>query len=187
MGGLPKKVLKEDDRLPITYVSWNDVQLFLHRLSEIRRGDGYTYRLPTEAEWEYAARGGHRVPDEVRRQPFSFGKDDSRINDYAWSWSNSKIGAQPVGSLKPNPLGLHDIHGNVWEWTVDRYTWDSTKISVEPEFGHPVNLREGKTRVLRGGCWTRNGNVMRSALRARLTPDSDFGNLGVRLVRVPNR
>lgn len=186
MGKLPKRVLKLDDNLPVTYVSWNDVQKFLTRLGRMRH-DGYEYRLPTEAEWEYAARGGHKANFREHLQPFPFGQSTEAMDQYAWTWNNAKLGAQPVRQLKPNQLGLYDIVGNVWEWTEDTYTKDATQIGVSPRYGHPVSLTKGKgtpiRRVLRGGCWTRNAQVMRSAFRGRLPASADYGNLGVRIVR----
>lgn len=183
MGKLPRDVQQKGDDLPITYVSFEDVQNFLKRLRRMRKGDGYFYRLPTEAEWEYAARGGHRASEKEKRQMFPFGDSAKDLDQYGWSWSNSKVAAQPVAALKPNQLGLYDMFGNVWEWTEDKYTKDASKVPVHPDFGHPVNKTEGSRQVIRSGCWTRNARILRPAFRGHLPPSSDFGNLGVRLVR----
>lgn len=185
MGSLPKEISKQDDSLPITNVSWNEVQDFMTRLNGVRKGDGYTYRLPTEAEWEYSARGAQKVSPEARQNAYSFGNTDTGIDDYARSWNNSKDGAQQVGSRKANPLGLSDMHGNVWEWTMDKYSKDAFKIPVDPKYGHPVNLTYGSARVIRSGGWNVNPRYLRSANRADDTPD--YGNIGVgfRLVRTP--
>jgi formylglycine-generating enzyme required for sulfatase activity len=185
MGKLPEDVLKQDDTLPVTYVSWNDVRIFIKRLQKLRRGDGFQYRLPTEAEWEYAARGGHKAAPEEKQLTYSFGKTPEGIDEFAWSWNNAKNGAQPVATRKPNPLGVYDMIGNVWEWTIDTYASDPSKLPVSPAFGHQVNLEKGEKRVLRSGCWTRNARTLRSAFRGRLEPNADYGNLGVRLVRQP--
>ena len=185
MGSLPKGISKQDDNLPITYVSWNEVQDFITRLNGIRKGDGYTYRLPTEAEWEYAARGAQKVSPEARQNAYSFGNTDTGIDDYVRSWNNSKGGAQQVGSRRANPLGLSDMHGNVCEWTMDKYTSDASKVQIDPKYGHPVNLTEGSYRVIRGGSWNGDPQHLRSAYRNFNTPDYSFVNFGFRLVRTP--
>jgi formylglycine-generating enzyme required for sulfatase activity len=184
MGKLPKFVAARNDDLPITYVSWNEAQRFIARLNRLRKGNGYRYRLPTEAEWEYAARGAQKYSPKERQLAYSFGDSQASLDEYAWSWNNAKLGPQPVATRKPSPLGLFDIHGNVWEWTLDRYTEDASKIAVDPKYGHPVLVKDGDRRVLRGGCTNYNGRTMRSAFRGRLDPAAGHGNIGLRLVRV---
>jgi len=183
MGSIPEGILKQDDSLPITKVSWNDVQEFMTRLNEIRKGDGYAYRLPTEAEWEYAARGAQKVSPEGRQNAYSFGNTDTGMDEYAISEMNSKGALHPVGSRRANPLGLSDIHGNVWEWTMDKYTSDASKVAVDSEYGHPVNLKEGSYRVLRGGGWHSGARSLRSASRSYDAPGYRYDALGFRLVR----
>ena len=95
------------DNRPVEEVSWEDVQEFIRRLNA--REQGVTYRLPTEAEWEYAARAGSTTA-------YSFGDDTLQLGEYAWYWENADGTTHPVGQLKPNAWGLYDMHGNVWEW-----------------------------------------------------------------------
>lgn len=184
MDSLPKGISRQDDNLPISNVSWNEVQDFMTRLNGIRKGDGYAYRLPTEAEWEYAARGAQKVSPEARQNAYSSGNTDTGIDDYAINSSNSRGEAQPVGTRKANQLGLYDIHGNVWEWTMDRYSLDASKVEVDPKYGHPVNLTDGSSRVLRGGSWYGGPRYLRSAYR-HITPVYSRDDIGFRLVRTP--
>jgi len=107
--------VEEGDDYPATHVSWDDAVEFCRKLSE---KEGVEYRLPTEAEWEYACRAGTTTV-------YSFGDDESQLDEYAWSYENAWIVGETyahiVGQKKPNPWGLHDMHGNVWEWVQDRY------------------------------------------------------------------
>jgi formylglycine-generating enzyme required for sulfatase activity len=105
MGTNPSE-FKGDDNLPVETVSWNDAVKFCENFSQ---KEGKTYRLPTEAEWEYACRAG-------TTSEYSFGDSRSQLVDYAWYEQNSAITTHPVGTLKPNAWGLYDMHGNVWEW-----------------------------------------------------------------------
>ena len=118
MGTTPwkgKEFVKEGDDYPATYVSWHDAVEFCRKLSE---KEGLEYRLPTEAEWEYACRAGTTTA-------YSFGDDASELGEYAWYRENARnVGqkyAHTVGQKKPNPWGLYDMHGNVWEWCSDWY------------------------------------------------------------------
>ena len=185
MGSLPKGISKQDKSLPITNVSWNEIQDFMIKLNGVRKGDGYAYRLPTEAEWEYAARGAQKASPEARQNAYSFGNTDTGIDDYARSYNNSKDGAQQVGSRKANQLGLSDMHGNVWEWTMDKYSSDASKVPVDPKYGHQVNLTEGSYRVFRGGSWFSIPQDLRSANRYNNTPGNSNDLIGFRLVRTP--
>jgi formylglycine-generating enzyme required for sulfatase activity len=99
-----------DDNRPVETVSWEEVQMFLDKLNAME--DGKKYRLPTEAEWEYAARAGSTTA-------YSFGDDSSQLGKYAWFKDNAGNTTHPVGKLRPNAWGLYDIHGNVWEWVQD--------------------------------------------------------------------
>ncbi len=129
---------------PVEYVSWNDCQTFIIKLNELT---GKTFRLPTEAEWEYAARGGNRS------QGYKYaGSND--IDDVAWYYDNSFEITKPVATKAPNELGLYDMSGNVWEWCQD---W-SGSYSSEPQI-NPTGPASGSARKYRGGCW---GNVASS-------------------------
>lgn len=183
MGALPKDVDQFGDNLPVTYVTWTEVQQFIEKLKGLRRGDGFDYRLPTEAEWEYAARGAHKTSWGEKKHAYYFGDDVSRLNEHSWNWSNSKVGPRPVATKKPNQVGLYDIVGNVAEWTQESYSPDRTKLEVDPAYGHPVN-KGGNRRVLRGGCFTASKRALRAAFRGHLPETSRIGALGFRLVRV---
>jgi formylglycine-generating enzyme required for sulfatase activity len=162
--------------LPVEGVSWDDAQEFIAKLNEIERGRGYLYRLPTEAEWEYACRGGATSEDECSFH-FYF---DQPANDLSSQQANFN-GNEPFGNAPPGPwltrptrvgaypsnkLGLCDMHGNVWQWTA---TW------------------QGSDRVDRGGSWRDAGFGCRSAERFALPPTHQGINLGFRLARVPIR
>ena len=141
------------------------------------------YRLPTEAEWEYACRAGTTAA-------YPFGDDPSRLRRYAWFKGNKRLGPQPVGTREPNPWGLYDTCGNVWEWCHDFYAEDYYARSPERD---PVGPPSGKNRVLRGGCWNSRPNLCRAAYRNHEDPgytDVCFGAdvhgfVGFRCVRRP--
>jgi formylglycine-generating enzyme required for sulfatase activity len=139
MGNNPSH-FKGDDNLPVERVSWNDAVEFCKKLSQ---KEGKTYRLPTEAEWEYACRAGTTTV-------FSFGDDESQLGDYAWYDNNSGGNPHPVGTKKPNAWGLYDMHGNMQEWCQDWYEKDW--YSKGPE-ENPLNESYGEknSRVVRGG------------------------------------
>ena len=133
----------EDDRFgqgnrPVTNVSWHNARKYASWLSG---QTGQTYRLLTEAEWEYAARSG----SEAR---WSFGDDESRLGNFAWFSSNSVSPTQPIGIKTANAFGLHDMHGNVWEWVEDCY---EAGYSVQPSDGSLFTKSSCSTRVVRGG------------------------------------
>jgi len=143
-------MVKEGDDFPATYVSWHDAMQFCGRLMEPERNagrlpDGWGYTLPTEAQWERACRARTETG-------FSFGDDESKLGDCAWTRDNtSKAGesyAHRVGRKKPNPWGLCDMHGNVFEWCLDCY---QPKL---PGGRDPVVMAGNPGRVWRGGCWT---------------------------------
>ena len=147
---------KEGPNYPATYVSWNDAVAYCKKLSE---KEGKTYRLPTEAEWEYACRAGTKTA-------WSFGNDEKVLGDYAWYEENADdIGeeyAHQVGLKKPNAFGLYDTHGNVFEWCHDYYEEDYYQQSPTND---PQGPESGSFRVLRGGSW----NFLR-ALRSFRSP-----------------
>ncbi len=161
------------DDLPVEQVSWDDVQKFLKKLNEKEGTD--KYRLPSEAEWEYACRAGTTTG-------YSFGNDKSELGKYAWYNDNSERKAHPVGQKKPNPWGLYDMHGNVWEWVQDRWHRD---YNGAPADGRAWEVEDGAVRVFRGGCWFGGAWLCRSAFRGRRDPRiCDRGSdLGFRILQ----
>jgi formylglycine-generating enzyme required for sulfatase activity len=153
------------------YVSWEEAVDFCERLSQKENGK---YRLPTEAEWEYACRAG----TDTR---FYYGNDlsYSQLGEYAWYGNNSGSETHPVGQKKPNAFGLYDMHGNVWEWCQDWYgeNYYSQRSEVDPK-----GPDTGTARVLRGGSWFNLPRICRSASRLRLTPGYRFISGGFRVV-----
>jgi formylglycine-generating enzyme required for sulfatase activity len=166
--------VKKGTNYPACYVSREDAVAYCKKLSE---KEGKTYRLPTEAEWEYACRAGTETA-------WSFGDDEKVLGDYAWYDKNAKdIGegyAHQVGRKKPNAFGLYDMHGNVSEWCHDYYGEDYYKQSSEKD---PTGLSSGSSRVLRGGTWRLNSGFTRSAFRYRFGADTRNFSNGFRLVR----
>lgn len=168
MGNNPSD-FKGDD-LPVENVSWNDVVTrFLPRLNEMGMGK---YRLPTEAEWEYAARAGSWHTYYQR-------EDASQIDNYAWYTNNSRFQTHPVGTKTANAWGLHDMHGNVWEWCSDWYNGAHPK---EPQTD-PTGPARGLGRVMRGGSWFCNAAACRLATRGYMPPETRIRLIGFRLVR----
>lgn len=153
-------------KLPAEQVSWNDCQEFIRRLNE--QGEG-TYRLPTEAEWEYACRAGTTTA-------WFFGKHAAPLDDYAWHDGNSEGKMHPIGEKQSNTWGLYDMYGNVWEWCRD---W-SGDYSAEAQTD-PTGPETGECRVLRGGNWYSNKNNCRSASRSNNTPGSRIFGGGFRI------
>jgi formylglycine-generating enzyme required for sulfatase activity len=166
MGDNPSRFKSCGENCPVENVSWDDIQEFIKKLNQ--RDSHYQYRLPTEAEWEYAARTG----SESR---FCFGDSDETLKEYAWFRDNSGGKTHPVSAKRPNDWGLYDMHGNVWEWCRDRYDGYPSGSVTDPQ-GPP----SGADRVLRGGSWSNNAGYCRSADRWG-TPDYRNGNGGFRL------
>ncbi len=156
---------------PVEMVSWEDVQEFVAKLNEKEGTD--KYRLPSEAEWEYACRAGTQTS-------FSFGDDESKLNEYAWYAENSGSKTHSISQKKPNSWGLYDVHGNVWEWVQDEWHED---YNGAPSDGTVWEDGDSSDRVSRGGSWYCNTEFCRSAGRFRREPESRFGNLGFRLLR----
>ena len=154
---------------PAYYISWNDCQEFV---AELNRLTGRTFRLPTEAEWEYAARGGNKS----RHYKYS---GSSNIDDVAWYWNNSGK-THAVGTKSPNELGIYDMSGNVYEWCSDWYGSYSAGAQTNPQ-----GPSSGTYRVLRGGSWNYNASYCRVSNRNYNDPDFSFNGLGLRLVLVP--
>ena len=174
-----KANVKVGEEFPATYVSWEDATEFCKKLTDLERKAGKLkvneeYRLPTEAEWEYACRGGTTTA-------FSFGDDESKLGDYAWFKGNTVDAgegyAHSVGMKKPNPWGLHDMHGNVWEWCSD---WEDSTLQGGTD---PVGPNGGSYRVGRGGSWGGIPGGCRSADRDLAGPSNRGSNLGFRVAR----
>lgn len=166
MGNNPS-YFKGDPNRPVEMVSWEDTQAFLQRLNE--REKGKEHRLPTEAEWEYAARAGSTGA-------YCFGDDVKQLHEYAWYGANAQGTTHSVGQLKPNAWGLYDIHGNVWEWCHDGLR-TYTSASVSDPFG-PTTA--GAHCVFRGGHWGDDARIVRAAYRFWLLPGLRVGLLGFR-------
>ncbi len=165
MGSNPSKF--KGDNLPVEQVSWNDCQTFINRLNSYT---GRNFRLPTEAEWEFAARGGNYS----RHYKYS---GSNYIGDVAWYDGNSSNRTHPVGTKQPNELGLYDMSGNVYEWCSD---WYGSYSSYSQS--NPTGPNSGSDRVDRGGSWGGSARYCRSSYRGNLTPDGRYFNLGLRLV-----
>ncbi len=155
---------------PVENVSWVDVQEFIKKLNE---RTGKSYRLPTEAEWEYAARSGGK--DEK----WAGTNSDDELADYAWFFNNSHFQSHPVGLKKPNGLGLYDMTGDVWEWMSDWY--DESYYAQSPS-DEPQGPETGRTRVQRGGYWGDFFTSVRTARRIGIDPEARAPGFGVRLV-----
>ena len=163
-----------DDRRPVESVSWDDLQRFISHLNDAA-GDSL-YRLPSEAEWEYACRAGSSTP-------WSFGNSESELTKYAWyEGNNSPEGTKQVGQKEPNAWGLHDMHGNVWEWVQDWY--DENYYNNSPQLD-PRGPTSGLGRVRRGGYFDHVPAGVRSAYRYLYAPDERSSMIGARLLRMP--
>ena len=174
-GGNPSH-FKGDDALPVDSVSWEDCQGFLERANALLTA-GPRLRLPTEAQWEYACRAGTRTA-------FSFGDalDTDKANyDGNYPYNDGPQGEYrqrtlPVHAFSPNPWGLYQMHGNLWEWCGDWYgEYPAGPVT------DPTGPRDGQGRVLRGGSWINYGRALRSAYRLRVTPDNRHRIIGLRL------
>ena len=155
---------------PAYYVSWEDiVNIFIPRLNKIT---GKTFRLPTEAEWEYAARGGNKS------QGYKYSGSNT-LGDVAWYSSNSLSSNHQVGTKAPNELGIYDMIGNVWEWCSD---WFNSSYYSSSPTSNPTGPTSGSYRVYRGGCWDIDASYCRVTFRCYDTPDSRYNCLGFRLV-----
>jgi formylglycine-generating enzyme required for sulfatase activity len=177
MGARPwqgNEYVKEGADYPASYVSHDDAVEFCRRLS---KQEGVEYRLPTEAEWEYACRAGTTTA-------FSFGDDEARLGQYAWydknAWNIGEKYAHRVGQKLPNRWGLYDMHGNVFEWCQDwRNTYGSEKVVSDP-----AGPAQGEYRVLRGGSFSLPTSNVRSADRYNVLPDvRNLDMLGFRAAR----
>ena len=180
--------LNGDDQ-PVAYISWRDAVGFARWLTE-ESDEAFAFRLPTEAEWEYACRGGSKASrfwgdhaDKACRYANVYDQQSKSVNEFEWRHhpcDDGYIVTSPVGSLLPNPFGLYDMLGNVWEWCADAYSKDAYAVHEKKA---PVITGSRAFRVNRGGSWNDVPGSVRCAMRERLDPS--FGNfsLGFRLVR----
>ncbi|MGM9868694.1 MAG: SUMF1/EgtB/PvdO family nonheme iron enzyme [Sodaliphilus sp.] len=152
--------------LPVEMVSWEDCKEFIRKLNSLT---GKNFRLPTEAEWEYAARGGNKS------QGYKYSGSNT-IDDVAWYVSNSDSKTHPVGTKAPNELGIYDMSGNVHEWCSDWYGSYSNSDQT-----NPTGPQSGSHRVLRGGCWYHNGWCCRISYRNLTSPGNTYRFIGLRL------
>jgi formylglycine-generating enzyme required for sulfatase activity len=174
--------VREQPDHPAVFISWDDVQTLIDTLNAA--AGGAVYRLPTEAEWEYACRAG-------TTSRWSFGDDQGRLGEYAWfydnAWNAAEKYARPVGARLPNPWGLFDMHGNVWEWVQD---WHTTIVGVRASSTYPGDPQvdptgpaAGSHRVKRGGSFYDFTRYLRAAFRDGYSPRGAYLNIGVRLLR----
>ncbi len=169
LGNNPSHFADCGDTCPVENVSWEDAQAFIAALN-VREGIT-AYRLPTEAEWEYATRAGTRTA-------YSFGNRPRQLGAYAWYGDNSGNTTHPVGSKRPNDWGLYDLHGNVWEWVADWYDdYPSGRVT------DPQGPSSGTRRIIRGGGWGYDAPDCRSGTRGTGPPTSRSGSVGFRLAR----
>lgn len=165
--------LSKGDNLPVENVSWDDIQYFLTKLD-------HRFRLPTEAEWEYAGSAGSN-------KQYSFGNDPMKLRDYAWFNYNSDGRVHPVGQKRPNQFGLYDMPGNVWEWCSDWYSSDYYRECYQQgTVEYPQGPKAGSNRVIRGGSWDSYAVSCRSTNRLSNAPYDRGGKVGFRLVKKGN-
>jgi formylglycine-generating enzyme required for sulfatase activity len=172
MGDTPSSFKECGDDCPVEQVSWDDVKEFIKKLNVMESTD--KYRLPTEAEWEYAYRA-------EKTTEFSFGDDASNLGEYAWYDGNSKAATHRVSAKKPNPWGLYDMHGNVWEWVEDDWHdwYDGAPVGEQAWVDNPRDAR----RVIRGGSWESVDFDCRSSTRFGEKPASRSFSLGFRVAK----
>jgi len=168
-----KGVFKNKNNYPVECVSWNDTQEFIKQINEMNKNE-YVFRLPTEAEWEYAARSGGK------KEKYAGGDN---LDELGWYYTNSNGTTQPVGKKRPNGLGLYDMSGNVWEWCEDIYF---DKAYSKHTKTNPVYLESNSgSRVLRGGAWSLDAGGCRAAYRRWNEPSFRNSYIGFRLVSSP--
>ena len=165
MGSNPSYFTGDLNR-PVECVSWNNCQIFISKLNELT---GKTFRLPTEAEWEYAALGGNRS----QGYKYAGGND---VGEVAWCSGYSSSTTHPVATKAPNELGLYDMSGNVWEWVQDWYGSYSSESQT-----NPTGPESGSVRVDRGGGWGSNASRCRVSHRSNYNPTYSTSDLGLRL------
>lgn len=169
MGNNPSSNTNCGDNCPVEEVTWTDVQEFIEKLN---RNSGKRYHLPTEAQWEYAARS------VGKKEKWSGTSSESELGNYAWYSVNAGIRTHPVGQKQPNGLGLYDMTGNVWEWCSD---WYGEKYYGESPRDNPGGPSSGSYRVLRGGSFSYEPRIIRAASRFKNIPDDHTSSKGFRV------
>ncbi len=204
MGNNPS-TSKSGDQYPVESVSWNDCQDFLQELNDNSPIKGFVWRLPTEAQWEFACRGGTETALPNGKEIAILDENNApALDDIAWYGGNSSVdyrgvngtdtskwkgkqypggvaGTHPVANKKPNRLGIYDMIGNVGEWCSDRYGEERYIYMLED----PTGPSSGNQRIWRGGSWSSQANRCRSAFRGAVQPDKKYSSLGLRVVLVP--
>lgn len=165
------------NKKPVENISWLEAQTFCQKLNEQADRDllpqGMKFRLPSESEWEFAARAHSS-------SLFFFGNEESKITDYAWIYLNSNKQTHEVGLLRPNSFGLYDIYGNVREWCQDTYSPWGTSPAKEPESSY-----QSKERTHRGGSWDSCEECCKSGTRSKASPNSKSKDIGFRIAFGP--
>jgi formylglycine-generating enzyme len=172
MGSNPSEFKECGDDCPVEQISWNDARSFIHKLNRMKPGNNY--RLPTEAEWEYAARSGGK------KEKYAGGAD---AESAAWYFENSDMKTHPVGTKAPNGLGLYDMSGNVFQWCLD---WDDKNYYGGSPVDNPQGPASGEYRVIRGGSWVSTEHGVRTTYRLGRVPDRRSGDIGLRLLKGGN-
>ncbi|MDR3234906.1 MAG: formylglycine-generating enzyme family protein, partial [Planctomycetaceae bacterium] len=163
---------------PVERVNWNVCREFVGKLNALGvASKGYRFALPTESQWEYACRSGSTTA-------YCFGEPTTTLSDYAWYNENSKGTTHEVGTKKANAWNLYDMHGNVWEWCSDWYGNYLSATASTAELTDPLGASSGSNRVLRGGSWSYDAEVCRSASRRNSAPDYASNYFGVRVALV---
>jgi formylglycine-generating enzyme required for sulfatase activity len=177
--------MKAPDR-PVENVTWFDAVAFCEKLEEL--DPSYLYRLPTEAEWEYACRSGTDTPFYwVEEEGQDFPEGAVAMRRYGWHYGNSGGKTRPVAQKEANAWGLHDMHGNVWEWCLDEYTdrhSATPPLLVTSPASWPPAGRPASPRVVRGGSWLQPAHQCRAAIRRDCEPDEKKKDVGFRVVRL---
>jgi formylglycine-generating enzyme required for sulfatase activity len=180
MGSIPSAFRFCGKNCPIDLVTWETAHIFIKKLNN---KTGLKYRLPTEAEWEYAAKSGGK------KEKWAGTSRRLEFEDYAWfkgnNYGTERMTINPVGQKKPNALGLYDMSGNVWEWVLDRYGEDYYSKTSQKLNRNPEGPSEGIYRVYRGGSWSNGPHLLRTSYRSYARPEYRDGSLGFRLARTP--
>lgn len=202
MGSNPSPFPECGGDCPVTQVSWDDIQIFLSRLNSLEPDGAYIYSLPTEAQWEYAARSGSEVAFATGGITKTACDEDPALDKTGWYCWNSESELRPVAQKNPNAWGLFDMHGNVWEWCSDMYGAYTDQPATDPvnepvvvpaESGTPSGATEGQSdvntpaeRVVRGGAWHSHAAYCRSAFRYYYGSTGRYRSVGFRLVATPS-